>query len=156
MIEIHKSETADTRTCDVSKVTKEQLIASTRSHIRDVGKALLFFQNMIMLSAVAHDYTKLSEIDQFFSDFKTGFKEHTWWENHQKQERHHIGTEVGVREDVDLVDVLEFISDCVMAGMARSGSVYELNLPDALLQKAFRNTVEKLKREVVVVEPRHD
>lgn len=152
MIEIHKSETADTRTCDVSKVTKEQLTASTNSHIDDVRKGLLFFAGQIFRAAEKHDYTKLSEMEQFFADFKTGFEVHTWWDNHQKQERHHIGSPAGVREDVDLIDVLEFITDCVMAGMARSGSVYELKLSDELLQKAFKNTVEKLKAQVVVKE----
>lgn len=153
MIEIHKSETADTRTCDVSKVSKEQLIRSTNSHIMDVRAGLAWFEYRLLTAATYHDITKITEMEQFFSDFKTGFKEHTWWDNHQKQERHHIGAATGVREDVDLVDVIEFITDCVMAGLARSGSVYELKLSDELLQKAFKNTVEKLKAQIVVKEP---
>ena len=152
MIEIRKSETADTRTCDVSKVSKEQLIESTNSHINDVRKALLFFQTRILAAAMLHDTTKISGMEQFYSDFKTGFKEHSWWDEHRVKERHHIQQPDGVRPDVDLVDVIEFISDCVMAGMARSGSVYELKLSDELLQKAFKNTVEKLKAQVVVKE----
>jgi len=39
-----------------------------------------------------------------------------------------------------------------MAGMARSGSVYPLQLSPELLERAFQNTVEMLKREVVVSE----
>lgn len=46
--------------------------------------------------------------------------------------------------------VLEFIVDCVMAGMARSGNVYELEMAEGVLERAFKNTVEMLKREVVV------
>jgi hypothetical protein len=46
--------------------------------------------------------------------------------------------------------VLEHIADCVMAGMGRSGTVYELKLSDELLQRAFRNTVELLKSRVIV------
>ncbi len=57
----------------------------------------------------------------------------------------------GVRDDVNLIDVLDFIADCVMAGMARSGSVYPLKLSPELLETAFQNTVEMLKRQVVVV-----
>jgi hypothetical protein len=34
--------------------------------------------------------------------------------------------------------------------MARSGSVYELKLPDEVLRRAFANTVELLKNKVVV------
>ena len=37
-----------------------------------------------------------------------------------------------------------------MAGMARSGSVYPLKLPPELLERAFQNTVERLKSQVVV------
>jgi hypothetical protein len=55
-----------------------------------------------------------------------------------------------VREDVNLIDVLDFIADCVMAGMARSGSVYPLTLSPELLERAFQNTVSMLKAEVVV------
>lgn len=46
--------------------------------------------------------------------------------------------------------MIEYISDCVMAGMARSGSVYDLEMPPELLERAFKNTVELLKAEVVV------
>lgn len=66
--------------------------------------------------------------------------------------RHHLNEPDGIREDVNLVDVLDFIADCVMAGMARSGSVYPLELPNELLQKAFQNTVELLKSNVQVEE----
>jgi hypothetical protein len=150
MIYIRKSETADTRTCDVTKVDKSTLIKSSQSHISDVQRALSLFEIMLYKAGKIHDHTKLLGIDQFYADFKTGFKTHDWWDSHRKQERHHIGQADGVREDVDLIDVLEFIADCVTAGMARSGSVYELKLPDELLQKAMKNTVDKLKAKIVV------
>jgi RecG-like helicase len=44
----------------------------------------------------------------------------------------------------------KLIADCVMAGMARSGSVYPLELPTDVLVRAFQNTVELLKSKVVV------
>jgi hypothetical protein len=64
--------------------------------------------------------------------------------------RHHLQQEDGIPADVNLIDVLDFIADCVMAGMARSGSVYPLTLPPELLERAFQNTVTLLKSEVVV------
>jgi hypothetical protein len=64
--------------------------------------------------------------------------------------RHHLDKADGVPTDVNLIDVLEHIADCVMAGMARSGSVYELKLPDEVLQRAFANTVNLLKSLVGV------
>jgi hypothetical protein len=66
--------------------------------------------------------------------------------------RHHLLQEDGVPADVNLIDVLDMIADCVMAGMARSGEVYSLNINPKVLAKAFVNTVELLKREVVVAE----
>ena len=152
MIAIKKSETADTRTCDFRNVSKEKLLASSRQHIGDIVKALAFFSGKLTEAAGEHDYDKLTEIDWFHSDFVTGFEKTGWWDNHRKIHRHHIDKEDGVPKDVNLIDVIEHISDCVMAGMARSGSVYDLKLSDELLQKAFRNTVELLKREVQVVQ----
>jgi hypothetical protein len=150
MIEIQKSKTADTRTCDFANTSKEVLLASSRQHIGDIVKALAFFSGKIIQAAGEHDYDKLTAIDHFHRDFITGFKQTGWWDNHRKIHRHHLDKPDGVPEDVNLIDILEHVSDCVMAGMARSGSVYELKLSDELLQKAFKNTVELLKSQVVV------
>jgi hypothetical protein len=151
MITIKKSETADTRTCDFANTSKETLLASSRQHIGDVVKALAFFSSKLTEAAGEHDYDKLTAIDWFHADFITGFKETGWWDNHRKIHRHHIDKPDGVPADVNLLDVLEHISDCVMAGMARSGNVYELKLSNELLQTAFKNTVELLKVNVQVV-----
>jgi hypothetical protein len=150
MITIKKSQTADTRTCDFANTTKETLMASSRQHIGDVVKALAFFQAKLTEAAGEHDYDKLTAIDEFHADFITGFKQTGWWDNHRKIHRHHIDKEDGVPVNVNLIDVLEHIADCVMAGMARSGSVYELKLSDALLQRAFKNTTELLKSQISV------
>lgn len=148
MIVIKKSHTADTRTCDPAKVSKETLLLSSRQHIGDVVKALAFFSGKLTEAAGEHDYDKLTEIDWFHSDFTSGFRKTGWWDNHRRIHRHHIDKPDGVPEDVNLLDVLEHIADCVMAGMGRSGTVYELKLSDELLQRAFRNTVELLKAQV--------
>ena len=147
---IKKSKTADTRTCDFANTTKETLLASSLQHIGDIVKAIAFFQGYITEAAGRHDYDKLTAIDWFHADFVTGFKQTGWYDNHRKIHRHHLDKPDGVPPDVNLLDVLEHIADCVMAGMGRSGSVYELKLPDELLQTAFRNTVEQLKAQVKV------
>jgi hypothetical protein len=152
MIYITKSETADTRTCDFANTSRDTLLASSLTHIGDVVKALSFFSSKIIEAAGQHDYDKLTDIEWFHSDFKTGFEVTGWWDNHRKIHRHHIDKEDGVPPDVNLIDVLEHVADCVMAGMARSGSVYELKLSDELLQRALKNTVDLLKREIVVVQ----
>lgn len=151
MLQIKKSSTADTRTCDYERVSKQDLLDDSRSHILDVAKALAFFAGKMCEAAAAHDYDKLSEIDWFHGDFVTGFRVTGWWDNHRKIHRHHLAQADGVPEDVNLIDVIEYISDCVMAGMARSGSVYELEMSPELLNKAFTNTVELLKSNVTIV-----
>lgn len=150
MIKIRKSQTADTRTCDFASTDKATLLASSRQHIGDVVKAMAFFSGKLVEAAGEHDYDKLTAIDWFHADFVTGFRQTGWWDNHRRIHRHHIDKADGVPDDVNLLDVLEHVADCVMAGMARSGSVYELKLSDELLQRAFRNTVELLKAQVSI------
>lgn len=149
-ISIRKSEVADTRTCDFTKVDRATLLAASRQHIGDVQAALRFFGQVLERQAVVHDFDKVSDIDGFHADFVTGFKQTGWWDRHRALNRHHLGQPDGVREDVNLIDVLDFIADCVMAGMARSGSVYPLNLPADLLERAFQNTVSLLTQQIVV------
>ena len=152
MIEIKKSETADTRTCDYTKVTIDQLKKSSESHIHDVREGFLFFIEELRIAAYLHDKTKITRLESFYNDFITGFKTTTWYEMHKKQERHHIDSPDGIPEDVNIVDLLEHIIDCVMAGMARKGEVFPINLPNELLQKIVSNTVYLLKRKIVVSE----
>jgi hypothetical protein len=151
MIQIGTSATADTRTCDFTKVSKETLLASSKQHIGDVREAHQFFSRKIAEAMLAHDTDKLTDIDGFHADFVTGFKQTAWWDRHRPLNRHHLQQEDGIPADVNLIDVLDFIADCVMAGMARSGSVYPLVLPAELLERAFQNTVTLLKSQVVVV-----
>jgi hypothetical protein len=151
MIHVKPSPTADTRTCDYTKVTKETLFESSQQHIQDVRAALAFFSDRLVKAAVDHDPDKLTDIDGFHADFVTGFKQTTWWDRHRRINRHHLTQEDGIPHNVNLIDVLDFIADCVMAGMARSGSVYELKLSPELLERAFQNTVELLKSQVVVM-----
>ena len=149
-IVIEESRTADTRSCDYGAVTKAQLFASSVQHIGDVRRALEFFRAELLAAADRHDYDKLSNIDGFHTDFLTGFKETGWWDRHRTLNRHHLLQADGVPDDVNLIDVLDMIADCVMAGMARTGEVYPLEIPEEVLRRAFENTVELMKARVVV------
>ena len=150
MIKIKQSKTADTRSCDYTSVSKQTLLASSLQHIDDVKKGLDFFREMLSESAANHDFDKITDLDSFHSDFITGFKNTTWYDNHRKINRHHLSVEDGIPKDVNLIDVLEYITDCVMAGKARTGDVFPLELNTEILQKAFNNTVDLLKSNVVV------
>ncbi len=150
MIRVRPSPTADTRTCDYANVEKQTLYESSQQHINDVQEALGFFADCLREASDRHDFDKLTDIDGFHADFVTGFAQTGWWDRHRQLNRHHLNVADGVRDDVNLIDVLDFIADCVMAGMARSGIVYPLELPHTLLEKAFQNTVTLLKSQVVV------
>ena len=150
-IKIRKSPTADTRTCDFANVTERTLLNSSVQHIADVRRGLAFFGAVLAEAATRHDTDKLTDIEGFHRDFVTGFAQTDWWDKHRRLNRHHLLQEDGVPEDVNLIDVLDMVADCVMAGMARSGSVYPLNLSDEVLRRAFQNTVTLLKDNVEVV-----
>ena len=150
MIKIRPSPTADTRTCDYSKVTKETLYQSSVQHIADVAEGMRFLAAKMEEAARRHDHDKLSAIDHFHADFRTGFKETGWWDNHRKVNRHHLTESDGVPADVNLVDVLDFIVDCTMAGMARSGSVRPLTITDDVLRRAFENIAALMAANVEV------
>ena len=81
-------------------------------------------------------------------DGKEPFADMKWYKLHVNAERHHLNDRVP--EDVDLIDVVERLVDCVSAGMARSGSVYDVTVPDDVLQKAVANTVLKMINAVIV------
>ena len=150
MIHIKKSKTADTRSCDFTKVSKQTLLESSVQHICDVRKGMAFFQYLLSKAGENHDFDKITAIDEFHADFIGGFKNTTWWDNHRKVNRHHLLQEDGVPKDVNLVDVIDMIVDCVMAGMGRTGTVYPLEISAEVLKNAFDNTVALLKNNVSV------
>lgn len=152
MIEVPACPTADTRTCDYTAVSKNQLLAASMQHIMDVRRALAFFASRLAETATVHDTDKITDIDGFHADFLTGFRETGWLDRHYQSNRHHLLAKAGIRADVNLIDVLDFIADHVMSGVARSGTVSPLDFPSELLQKAFQNTVTLLKAECVVKE----
>lgn len=153
MIQICKSPTADSRTCDVTIVSKEQLLESSVQHIMDVHKGLMFFKTLLTNAAINHDYDKVGDIDGFYANFLTKFEEHDWWDRHKELNRHHLDPKDGrVPDDVNLIDVLDYIADCVMAGMARSGQVRPLTISPEVLMRAFWNTAKMLEKEVKVIE----
>ena len=90
MIVIRKSLTADTRSCDYSQVTKEQLLKSSFQHINDVRLGFWFIKELINIASKNHDEDKISGIDWFHNDFITGFKQTGWYDNHRKINRHHL------------------------------------------------------------------
>ena len=151
MIQIKKSQNADSRTM-TGEPSKEELLKSSAQHISDVQKGMAFMAGKLIEAGTCHDHTKLTGIDDLFESYSkklTGndFKAEKWYQSHLT-ERHHLLDRCP--DDVTLIDVIERIVDITMAGMARSGFVYDDEIPNEILQKAFKNTLELLKTNIEV------
>lgn len=151
MIKISKAVNADSRTAGPN-FNQESLLNDTKSHIKDVGQGMDFIANQLMERGKQHDHTKIDNIDQFFDALKANHVKNTfWYQMHIMTERHHLKS--NIPDDVNLIDVIEHLVDCTMAGLTRSGKIYDIDLSPELLQKAAANTVELLKNNTIVVDP---
>lgn len=151
MIRIKKSQNADSRTM-TGKPNKEELLKNSIQHIGDVQKGMAFMAEKIIDAGAIHDHTKISGIDDFFDSYSkrlTGeaFKAEKWYQSHLT-ERHHLNDRCP--NDVTLIDLLERVVDITMAGMARSGNIFDTEISNEILQKAYKNTVELLKNNIQV------
>ena len=153
MIYINKSENADTRSAK-GNVSKEDLLNNSLSHIGDVINVGNWIADKLKEQVQNHDYTKIKDIDMFYKDFISGrqgeeFKALAWYQKHLT-ERHHLND--SVPEDVNLIDILEMVIDCSVAGLARTGNIYPIKIDNQILQKAIENTKNLIINEVVVIE----
>lgn len=153
MIRVRKSHNADTRTAD-DNVTKEMLKNDTLSHMEDVKNGCKFIADKLIDAGNNHDYTKIKYLDDFYNDFisrKKGgeFKKLGWFQKHL-QERHHLNDKVP--NDVNLIDVMEMVIDCCVAGMARSGEVYDIEIDDQILRDAVQNTKNLIIKNIELLD----
>lgn len=159
MVKIRKNTNGDSRVADHIPTINEFDMANA-AHVEDVNNLIIAFCKILKIKTTNHDWTK--RIDPYRSMFYRdlcatlegrlpNFMEGEWAKQHYYQnERHHLA--VYAPDDVDMFDVIEMICDCVAAGMARSGEVFDVEIPSEVLQRAVKNTVEILKGEVEVVE----
>lgn len=134
--------------------SKEMVLKDAKEHIQHVVDVMEHISEVLNKQAAKHDHTKIQFIDELYEDFvkaKNGevFKELPWWQYHL-EERHHLNDRVP--KDVNLFDVLEMIVDCCVAGLARSGDVYEINIPDEVLRDAVQNTAKYIISNIDVNE----
>lgn len=155
MIEIRKSPKADSRSAKETQPSVNELQKDTESHISDVTQALNFLADLIKARGPEHDHTKIENMNDFHAALTGGgIKASNWYHKHITEERHHL--KAYVHEDITLVDVIEHVADCTMAGLARSGEVYDVDLPDEVLQLAVKNTVQLLIKNTEVVDANTD
>lgn len=81
---------------------------------------------------------------------KQSFTDGTWYPMHVTIERHHLLSYCP--DDVNIIDVLEMIVDCTLAGLTRSGTVRPVEIDSEILKKAVDNTVDLIKNNVELVE----
>lgn len=141
---IKQSKDADSRSAKKG-TTKKELLQNTYSHIDDVQRVGVWVAQEFMQQLDKHDHTKVDYIDEFYEDFNEQltngqgkFKEMNWFKNRHMTERHHLND--SVPEDVNLLDVLEMVVDCTCAGLARSGDVYPITIPQEVIEQAIENT----------------
>lgn len=150
MIQIRKTVNADSRTAQ-KPPTVEELREATISHKADVKNAMNFIMTQISSSSESHDHTKIENMDEFHAALNSGrIKDTLWYQKHITEERHHLKSHVP--KDVTLIDVIEHLCDCTMAGLARSGEVYDTDISPDVLVLACQNTVELLKKNTTVIE----
>ena len=146
-IVIKETKKCDSRTIKKGDIpTKAVVKSETKAHIDAVNKCAKFIAEKLVEQVEKHDHTKLDFFDEFYDALCTGyvgkeFKELEWWEKHLS-ERHHLNDRCP--KDVTLIDVIEMICDCVSAGLARTGKVYDVKLDDGIMKQAFDNTVKML------------
>ena len=149
-IKIARNTCGDTRTAtEIPTMTAFKM--SNDLHKKDVERMMLEIAKDINVQGESHDCTKITEpyASQFYRELcatiedKMDFEQGDWYPMHCRTERHHLTEHCP--EDVNLIDVIEMICDCVCAGMARSGDVYPIKIPSEILQQAVENTVQMCK-----------
>lgn len=157
MIQIKKHTEGDSRVAK-ELPTFQDFNNANLDHRNDVTNLISEFIHILSTKSSEHDWTKIKEPyrSMFYRDLcatlegRMNFMDGEWANIHyNKLERHHLKQRCP--DDVDLFDVIEMICDCVAAGMARSGDVYDVDIPAEVLTKAVANTVELLKDQIEVV-----
>lgn len=158
MIKIKRHTEGDSRVAK-EVPTFEDFRSANCSHVNDVTALARFFEKELRERIINHDWTKLIEPYEslFYRDLcaaiekRKDFMDGEWAKIHYTElERHHLNDYCP--EDVNLVDVIEMICDCVAAGMARTGDVDDVHIHSEILKRAVANTVKMLKAEIEVVD----
>ena len=152
-IVIHRNPNGDTRTAPKG-ITYEQFQEANDSHIEDVKTTMCYLSTLFAEKGLKHDWTKKKYEKMFYNNFLStincgiDFVSGEWYQLHVNTERHHLLSRCP--DDVNLLDVIEMIADCVCAGKTRSGEVRDLEISTDILEMALKNTV-KLVDDMTVV-----
>ena len=156
-IKIKRETLGDTRTA-TRVPTFPEFYNANDLHTTDVRHMMDWIAEAIIDRGKSHDRMKVFEPDRsmFYRELcaaiegKMNFEDGQWLKKHYMEERHHLNSYCP--DDVNLIDVLEMICDCVCAGMARSGAVRPFEIQSEILQKAVENTTKMLSDAVILEE----
>ena len=152
-LEIRRNTNGDSRVA--TKVpTFPDFKESNLEHCENVREMMFNFAEDVKWQGKKHDWTKKNEPyrSMFYRDLcntiegRMKFEDGEWCKLHYINERHHLLN--NVPDDVNLIDVIEMIADCVCAGMARSGEVRPLEINESIIMKAINNTVKLMAESV--------
>ena len=161
-VRVKRNTNGDSRVADHTPTITE-FDSANSSHRKDVAALMSSFADEIKSRGLDHDWTKTEEPYRsiFYRDMCNAiegtrdFFDGEWHELHYiKLERHHITR--ACPYNVNLIDVVEMVCDCVAAGMARSGNVDKVIIPAEFLERAVENTVELLKDSIILEEDNAD
>lgn len=148
-IQIEPHTESDIRTATVIP-TREEFDKANISHVKDVCNVMDALVEIIQQRAKRHDYTKFTDADNFYrqlcyciNNHNEDFTSLSWYKQHIAQERHHLNA--NCPSDVNLIDVLEMIVDCVVADIARTGEVQPISIIPAVIDKAVQNTASLIQ-----------
>jgi hypothetical protein len=131
----------------IEDMDKEKLRNDTNSHICHVITLLSDISYKLKEIGKKHDHTKEDYFDEFYDALNSGnINNSEWYEKHFTEERHHLLRKVP--EDVNLLDVLEQIADCIATGLIRGDGKIDYNylkLSNEVLQNAYMNTAKMLE-----------
>lgn len=136
------------------QTSREQLTLSSLQHRDDVAQALALFASACIRAAWRHDKDKIAHPAAFHEYFQG--RNDAWFKEHCEANRHHLQHPEGTPLDVNLIDVLDYIADCVTSGMSRKGVVYDVTIDADVLRRAFENTVKLLMESVEVAPAKCD
>ena len=157
-VTIKRNPLGDTRT--TTRVpTFAEFETANRGHVEHVRSMMWNIADDIKRQGREHDNTKINEPNRslFYRELCEkiegkidSFTDGKWYPMHCQRERHHLNEHCP--DDVNLIDVLEMICDCVCAGMARKGNVYPVTISSEILQKAVENTTNMCIEAVEMIE----
>lgn len=152
VVEINKLPSTNSREAKKGNISFEDFSNETNIHREDVKNVLYFLASKLEEAGDKHDWTKKERERQFYDSFTAAkekgldFKKDAWYKYHVTTEHHHIASHVA--KDINLIDVLEMISDCCCAGLARSGEIRDIEIKLDVLMKAFNDTVQLTKDSI--------